>query len=58
VFDQDRDGWFEWSGSAWTAASAAAAPRITHPHFTGTGTRTLGDKARRAIDELFTRSFT
>ena len=57
VFDQHRDDWFQWSGSAWTACSGSAAPRIEHPHFTGTGTRTLGDKGRRAIDELFARSF-
>jgi hypothetical protein len=57
VFDQHRDGWFTWSGDEWTAASGADAPRITHAHFTGTGTRTLADNGRRAIDELFTRSF-
>ena len=57
VFDQDRDDWFQWSGSAWTASGGSAAPRVTHPHFTGTGTRTLSEKGRRAIDELFTRSF-
>jgi hypothetical protein len=57
VFDQDRDDWFQWSGSAWTASDGSAVPRVTHPHFTGTGTRTLSDKGRRAIDELVTRSF-
>ena len=57
VFDQERDGWFHWNGDAWGAATGAAAPRITHPHFTGTGTRTLNDNGRRAVDELFTRSF-
>jgi hypothetical protein len=31
---------------------------ITHPHFTGTGTRTLRDNGAKAIDALFTRSFT
>ena len=57
VFDQDRDDWFQWSGSAWTASGGSAVPRVTHPHFTGTGTRALSDKGRRAIDELFRRSF-
>ena len=56
VFDQDRNGWFGWSGSAWDAMSADA-PRITHPHFTGTGTRHLKDNAKQAIDALFDRSF-
>jgi hypothetical protein len=30
---------------------------ITHPHFTGTGTRFLEDNSRTAIEELFARSF-
>ncbi len=57
VFDQDRDRWFNWNGEAWTALGSADAPRITHPHFTGTGTRHLKDTASRAIDALFDRSF-
>jgi hypothetical protein len=57
VFDQDKDGWFTWTGQSWRARGAADAPRIEHPHFTGTGTRTLRDNGTRAIDELFNRSF-
>jgi hypothetical protein len=57
VFDQERDGWFHWTGSSWVDASGDKAPVITHPHFTGTGTRTLRDNGRRAIEELFDRSF-
>ena len=56
VFDQDRDGWFTWSGSEWQARPNDALV-ITHPHFTGTGTRTLQDNAKRAIEELYARSF-
>jgi hypothetical protein len=56
VFDQDRNGWFEWTGSDWNALGAGT-PTITHPHFTGTGTRTVHDNGRRAIEELFTKSF-
>ena len=33
------------------------APTITHPHFTGTGTRKVHDNGKRAIEDLFTRSF-
>ncbi len=55
VFDQEKDGWFHWTGEAWE--KLAGGPTITHPHFTGTGTRTLQPNAKRAIDELFTRSF-
>ena len=57
VFDQDRDGWFRWTGAAWERAAGDDAPLITHPHFTGTGTRTLHANGIRAIDELFDRSF-
>jgi len=56
VFDQDRNGWFRWNGSRWDSA-VHALPVITHPHFTGTGTRTLRDNARAAIEDLYTRSF-
>jgi len=54
VFDQDRDGWFEWSGENWVENPG---PVITHLHFTGTGTRFIEDKGRTAIEELFARSF-
>ncbi len=54
VFDQDRDGWFHWTGEAWAEASG---PVITHPSFTGTGTRFLEDNGKRAIEALFQRSF-
>jgi hypothetical protein len=56
VFDQDQNGWFEWTGSDWKARGADA-PTIAHPHFTGTGTRTVNGNGRRAIEELFTKSF-
>jgi hypothetical protein len=55
VFDQDRDGWFRWTGDEWEALGEG--PIIRHPHFTGTGTRTLQPNAKQAIDELFNRSF-
>jgi hypothetical protein len=57
VFDQERDRWFRWSGTEWTPLTSGDAPIITHPHFTGTGTRHLADNGRRAIDLLFDRSF-
>src|SRR5215207_5308282 len=55
VFDQEKDGWFEWSGDTWSARSAT--PVISHPHFTGTGTRGIHDNGKRAIEALFTASF-
>ena len=56
VFDQEKDGWFEWTGADWKSRGAER-PSITHPHFTGTGTRQLQENGRRAIEALFTNSF-
>jgi hypothetical protein len=56
VFDQDKDGWFRWSGSEWEALERAQ-PAISHAHFTGTGTRTIRANGRHAIADLFARSF-
>jgi hypothetical protein len=56
VFDQEKNGWFRWSGSAWDAMGADG-PTITHPHITGTGTRVLQANGRQAIEDLFARSF-
>src|SRR5215467_9601479 len=54
VFDQDTNQWNRWSGTSWVASPN---PQIAHHHFTGTGTRFLNDNGRKAIDELFARSF-
>jgi hypothetical protein len=54
VFDQDKDGWFRWSGDRW---DGVGDPVIAHTEFTGTGTRFLADNARAAIEQLFARSF-
>ena len=54
VFDQDKDGWFRWSGDRWESVKD---PVIAHTEFTGTGTRFLADNARAAIEQLFARSF-
>ena len=54
VFDQSSDTWSRWTGDAWETESG---PVITHPHFTGTGTRFVEDNGRKAIGELFERSF-
>lgn len=57
VFDQAIGAWQRWTGSDWAPCDSSSLPVITHPHFTGTGTRTLEDSGRRAIRELFDRSF-
>ena len=57
VFDQDRDGWFAWAEDRWVKVVDPANMRIGNPRFTGTGTRFLEENGRRAIRELFKRSF-
>jgi hypothetical protein len=54
VFDQPRSAWFRWTGESWVADPG---PLITHPHFTGTGTRFLEPNGQAAIEGLFQRSF-
>ncbi|MEM6796380.1 MAG: hypothetical protein AAF725_20580, partial [Acidobacteriota bacterium] len=53
VFDQDREGWFTWKGHEWQPDT----PVIPDKAFTGTGTRTLSESGRKAIHDLFERSF-
>jgi len=55
VFDQSKDSWFRWTGSAWE--QPGTPPVIAHAHFTGTGTRHLQDNGRQAINQLFERTF-
>jgi hypothetical protein len=59
VFDQEKNGWFEWDGDhdKWVARGGSEEPKIEHVHFTGTGTRMLTPAAQHAITALFTRSF-
>ena len=54
VFDQEKDGWFRWTGEQFESAKD---PVIQHRHFTGTGTRFVKDNGKAAIQGLFTRSF-
>jgi hypothetical protein len=57
VFDQEQDYWFTWGDDEWQEHNKGEGPTITHVHFTGTGTRTMRDNGRAAIEQLFTRSF-
>ena len=54
VFDQDKGAWFRWEG---TAFKVVKDPVIGHAQFAGTGTRFLNPAGKKAIDELFARSF-
>lgn len=53
VYDQDRRAWFTWIDNRWEPDT----PLIRHDTFAGTGTRHLTADGRRAIRDLFDRSF-
>ncbi len=54
VFDQERNDWFTWTQDEWTQTTD---PVLTHTRFTATGTRFLEANGRKAIADLFARSF-
>jgi hypothetical protein len=53
VFDQTTDTWRTWNGSAWVDDQ----PVISYKTFCGTGTRDLSQAGKKAIEDLFARSF-
>ncbi|MBW2561359.1 MAG: hypothetical protein JRE40_10960 [Deltaproteobacteria bacterium] len=53
VFDQETAGWYTWKDNAWEKDT----PVISYDSFCGTGTRNLTEEGRKAIDDLFERSF-
>ena len=55
VYDQERRSWFTWNHT--TRTWQPSKPTITHSRFTGTGTRSLTEDGRAAIQELFSASF-
>ena len=57
VFDQDKNAWFAWAETRWMEVVDPGNLRIGHPRFTGTGTRFLEENGRKAIQDLFRRSF-
>lgn len=54
LFDQLKNAWFVWDKESW---KEEAAPAVTASRFTGTGTRFLEESGKKAIEELFVRSF-
>jgi hypothetical protein len=54
VFDQEKNNWFKWDGTDWVEYPE---PIITNIHFAGTGTRNLAENGKKAIEDLFKRSF-
>ncbi len=54
VFDQDKKVWFKWNKENWLQVEDV---KITCPQFAATGTRFLNDDGKKAITDLFARSF-
>jgi hypothetical protein len=57
VFDQESNRWSKWNEGNWMERKEGDEPVIRHLHFTGTGTRFLEESGRKAIEQLFRRSF-
>jgi len=57
VFDQKRNAWFSWNQVDWSERKRGDEPVISHAHFGGTGTRFLEENGKKAIKELFERTF-
>jgi hypothetical protein len=57
VFDQARDAWFRWNEKGWVDCGKKEEPVISHIHFAGVGTRFLKENGKKAIEELFDRTF-
>ena len=53
LFEQERKEWVSWVNNEWVTDE----PLISHKTVAVTGTRYLEDEGRKAIDELFERSF-
>lgn len=54
VFDQEVGKWFKWNGENWINEKE---PVISQTHYCGTGTRILKSNGKKAIDELYQRTF-
>jgi len=54
VYDQERECWYSWEEAEWKPVDA---PVIRFPKFVGTGTRSLNPSGRKAIHDLFLRTF-
>ena len=57
VFDQARDAWFKWNENGWVVCGKKEEPVISHIHFAGVGPRFLNENGKKAIEELFDRTF-
>ena len=54
IYDQDQHAWFKWTKDNW---KYEYQPKIKNKSFAGTGTRFLNSQGKKAIKELFGRTF-
>lgn len=52
VFDQEENGWFSWTDQRWHPSE----PKLPNRPFAASGTRSLTDAGRKAIEALFERT--
>jgi len=57
VFDQKKNAWFTWNKLEWIERKKGDEPVIAHAHIAGGGTRFLEENGKRAIKDLFQKSF-
>lgn len=57
VFDQSKSKWFRWSYSSNSFIELKETPKIKTQNFAGIGTRELNEFGKRAIRELYERTF-
>ena len=53
VFDQEYKAWFKWKSDSWKKET----PKIHSKAFAGTGTRFINPAGKKAVQELFQKSF-
>ena len=53
VYDKVQNAWFTWRHGEWQKE----LPVITEKTFCGTGTREMNDECKKAVSDLFQRSF-
>ena len=57
VFDQKKNVWFTWNKLEWVKREKGDEPVITRTHFAGGGTRFLEENGKKAIKNLFEKTF-
>jgi hypothetical protein len=57
AFDQDKDTWLQWNGQQWDRLGHTDAPVITHRTSPVLWNPRASSERKKAIEDLFSRSF-